>query len=109
MCGFTKLAWVLVFLICLNICGDGGVMAFHNNYETQTRNHVKVKQVYRTGYHLQPKKNWINGMSTFIILYNLSIISSRSSPLYVIVYVFLLFIIIKNGFVNENAYIKSMF
>ncbi|KAM0044746.1 putative beta-fructofuranosidase [Helianthus debilis subsp. tardiflorus] len=61
MCGFTKLIWVLVFLICLNICGNGGVMAFHNNYETQTRNHVKVKQVYRTGYHLQPKKNWING------------------------------------------------
>lgn len=63
----NKLFWVFSLVVCLlpllnNINGGGGVMAFHKvymNYQSLTT--TKVKQVHRTGYHFQPKQNWING------------------------------------------------
>ncbi|KAL9995281.1 putative beta-fructofuranosidase [Helianthus debilis subsp. tardiflorus] len=63
---FTKMFWVIALVVCLfplldNINGGGGVMAFHKeyiNYQLTTTNNVD--QVYRTGYHFQPKRNWIN-------------------------------------------------
>ncbi|CAI9301084.1 unnamed protein product [Lactuca saligna] len=53
------LLWYLSMLN-INLIGRG-VMAFHKvhlNYRID--NVVDVKNVYRTGYHFQPKKNWIN-------------------------------------------------
>lgn len=42
-------------------------MAFHKVYKNfQSLTTTNVKQVYRTGYHFQPKQNWINGTSFFI-------------------------------------------
>ncbi|KAJ0583304.1 putative beta-fructofuranosidase [Helianthus annuus] len=60
----SKLFCVIAFVVCLfpmldNI--NGGVMAFHKeyiNYKVMTTKNVD--QVYRTGYHFQPKQNWIN-------------------------------------------------
>ncbi|KAM0002329.1 putative beta-fructofuranosidase [Helianthus debilis subsp. tardiflorus] len=67
---FNSCVWSLASLICLlsmlsNFHGKG-VMASHNvHLRYQTNNVEKVKQVYRTGYHFQPKKNWMNGISFF--------------------------------------------
>ncbi|KAJ0788014.1 putative beta-fructofuranosidase [Helianthus annuus] len=71
----SKLFCVIAFVVCLfpmldNI--NGGVMAFHKeyiNYKVMTTKNVD--QVYRTGYHFQPKQNWINGT------FNLSHIQSK--------------------------------
>nr|XP_043635833.1 beta-fructofuranosidase, insoluble isoenzyme 1-like [Erigeron canadensis] len=67
MWGTTRFAWLLSMLICLLPTlnsFNGRVMAFHkvyrNYYDVQTRDNAEVKQVYRTGYHFQPEKNWIN-------------------------------------------------
>nr|XP_043636530.1 beta-fructofuranosidase, insoluble isoenzyme 1-like [Erigeron canadensis] len=63
---FNSFVWGLALLICLlpmlnNFNGREGVVAFHKiNLKYQTNNLVQVKQIYRTGYHFQPKKNWIN-------------------------------------------------
>ncbi|KAL8253158.1 hypothetical protein R6Q59_036851 [Mikania micrantha] len=62
---FNGCVWSLPLLICLlfilNNFHRRGVMAFHNvHLNHQTDNIEKVKQVYRTGYHFQPKKNWMN-------------------------------------------------
>ncbi|KAM0021522.1 putative beta-fructofuranosidase [Helianthus debilis subsp. tardiflorus] len=75
----SKLFCVIAFVVCLfpmldNI--NGGVMAFHKeyiNYKVMTTKNVD--QVYRTGYHFQPKQNWINGTVFFSL--NLSRIQSK--------------------------------
>ncbi|KAK9075820.1 hypothetical protein SSX86_004149 [Deinandra increscens subsp. villosa] len=68
---FSKLFCVFAFMVCLfplmnniiNGGGGGGVMAFHKvymNYQQLSSTAKDVNQVYRTGYHFQPKENWIN-------------------------------------------------
>nr|KAJ0190071.1 hypothetical protein LSAT_V11C800420000 [Lactuca sativa] len=64
----NRLILLLAFTVCLfplfndHInAGKGGVMAFHKVYMNyQSLNAINVKQIYRTGYHFQPKQNWIN-------------------------------------------------
>jgi beta-fructofuranosidase len=60
---------LFAFTVCLSPLlndringGGGGVMAFHKVYMNyQSLNAVNdVKQIHRTGYHFQPKQNWIN-------------------------------------------------
>ncbi|XP_071715339.1 beta-fructofuranosidase, insoluble isoenzyme 1-like isoform X2 [Rutidosis leptorrhynchoides] len=73
---FNRLAWSLQFFICLlplfNIFnGSERVMALHKvNVKYQTDDVANAKQVYRTGYHFQPKKNWINGFYHLFYQYN---------------------------------------
>ncbi|KAI7734109.1 hypothetical protein M8C21_010801 [Ambrosia artemisiifolia] len=56
----------------LNNFHGRGVMAFHDvHLKYQTNNVEKVKQAYRTGYHFQPKKNWMNGPMFYKGLYHL--------------------------------------
>ncbi|KAM0067232.1 putative beta-fructofuranosidase [Helianthus debilis subsp. tardiflorus] len=73
---FNSCVWSLASLICLlsmlsNFHGKG-VMASHNvHLRYQTNNVEKVKQVYRTGYHFQPKKNWMNAPMYYKGFYHL--------------------------------------
>ncbi|PWA35521.1 glycoside hydrolase, family 32 [Artemisia annua] len=62
MRGLSKLFWLFALTICLfPLLNNGGVMAFHKVYMNfQSLTTTNVKQVYRTGYHFQPKQNWIN-------------------------------------------------
>nr|XP_043619289.1 beta-fructofuranosidase, insoluble isoenzyme 1-like [Erigeron canadensis] len=62
---FTKPFWIIALLVCLfpllNINNNGEVMAFHKvQMKYQSLTTAKVNEVYRTGYHFQPKQNWIN-------------------------------------------------
>ncbi|KAK1437050.1 hypothetical protein QVD17_02835 [Tagetes erecta] len=63
---FDTCLWSLTLLTCLlstlNIFHGRGVMAFHDIHHKlyETNSVENVKQVYRTGYHFQPKKNWMN-------------------------------------------------
>ncbi|GJS27787.1 glycoside hydrolase, family 32 [Tanacetum coccineum] len=73
-----RFIWVFPLLICLlpmlnNFDGrDGGVMASHKlHFNDDTENLVEVKQVYRTGYHFQSKKNWINAPMYYKGFYHL--------------------------------------
>ncbi|KAL4558323.1 hypothetical protein LXL04_036521 [Taraxacum kok-saghyz] len=80
MDGFIRFAWGFSLFICLlpmfnNLGGkDVGVIAFHThhyNHHTHTHHSMKVKQTYRTGYHFQPKKNWINAPMYYKGIYHL--------------------------------------
>lgn len=47
-----------------------GVEAFHDiHYNLQSVAAENVKQVHRTGFHFQPKQNWINGTNPFLSLF----------------------------------------
>ncbi|XP_024973545.1 beta-fructofuranosidase, insoluble isoenzyme 3-like isoform X1 [Cynara cardunculus var. scolymus] len=64
MGGFNVFVWGMVGLVCffpmLNHF-NGGVMAFHKiSLHLQHRSAAKVEDDYRTGYHFQPPKHWIN-------------------------------------------------
>ncbi|MFS7903659.1 putative beta-fructofuranosidase [Helianthus anomalus] len=61
---------IRVLLCCIPIIfntfnGNGVVMASHKVYPNyQSVSAVKVKQVYRTAFHFQPKQHWINGTNS---------------------------------------------
>lgn len=102
----NRLILLLAFTVCLfplfndHInAGKGGVMAFHKVYMNyQSLNAINVKQIYRTGYHFQPKQNWINGISSsfssffFLIQRNVKKINNNNyllTELFTTVYIFL--------------------
>lgn len=54
--------WVFaVYLFCFLAFNNGVVEASHKEYlHLQSVSRINVKQVHRTGYHFQPRMNWIN-------------------------------------------------
>ncbi|KVI03528.1 Concanavalin A-like lectin/glucanase superfamily [Cynara cardunculus var. scolymus] len=75
MGGFNVFVWGMVGLVCffpmLNHF-NGGVMAFHKiSLHLQHRSAAKVEDDYRTGYHFQPPKHWINAPMFYKGFYHL--------------------------------------
>lgn len=72
MGSLSVFVWGLAVLVCLSPVLNyfkGGVLAFHKvSKHLQHISAFDIKQVHRTGYHFQPKKHWINGIYTMVII-----------------------------------------
>ncbi|KAF5956316.1 hypothetical protein HYC85_003541 [Camellia sinensis] len=71
-------SWFLRVLVVVILCGtvflnNGGVVeASHKVYmEYQSVSAVELNHLYRTGFHFQPKKHWINGPMYYNGIYHL--------------------------------------
>ncbi|KAI3995527.1 hypothetical protein MKX01_023272 [Papaver californicum] len=58
---------LLLVLFCFHLLSAGGVQAS----EIQSMNKSNVWSLYRTGYHFQPQKNWMNGPMYYNGIYHL--------------------------------------
>lgn len=76
--------WQFCLLSLLLSFGVIELQASHHVYSnlqtTQlTSTHPQAKDPYRTGYHFQPRKNWINGMCIFNLPWIFSLLFSFSA------------------------------
>lgn len=64
MGSFNVFVWGLVALVCFShtLNNFKGVMGFHKIFkDLQNISATEIQEAHRTGYHFQPKQNWING------------------------------------------------
>ncbi|KAG5003197.1 hypothetical protein JHK86_027336 [Glycine max] len=63
---------IAIFTLCCVINCNNGVEAFHDIYpDLQSISARSVSKLQRTGYHFQPRKNWINGPMYYNGIYHL--------------------------------------
>ncbi|KAK7278685.1 hypothetical protein RJT34_23720 [Clitoria ternatea] len=68
----NSLTLIVVWCLCVMICNNGDVEAFHGIYPRLQSISVRyVSKLQRTGYHFQPRRNWINGPMYYNGIYHL--------------------------------------
>lgn len=79
-----KYIWTLlpVFILLCFVSNNSLVEATNkDNMSYYSPSSVNVKQVYRTRFHFQPRRHWINGTSSFSIhIYYIQFVSKLSRP-----------------------------
>lgn len=65
--------YLLLLIVAFDLDNENGaVQARHRIYpKYQSLPAVSVKHAHRTGYHFQPPKHWINGMSFHMLIVEL--------------------------------------